>query len=234
MMENVLRNIFSGKTGETVHNEFIKFSRGIFENRYLIYAKKQKDRWNIKAGYEFANFFVRKILEKTRNELDIRGIIVFTGNLEGSKISIERIKQFMGVKQYIINTKVNALDIIYLMDKYPKAFFALSMKNGNEELKIKAKAPKGGKPSNKGGKEVKADFCSLKTSDKTIVEDLFFDFPIFNEIKVKHTVKIDEIIIPRDIDDPVKMREMSKRKGKIIREINADGRAEIKEAVFEA
>lgn len=102
------------------------------------------------------------------------------------------------------------------------------------ELKIKAKAPKSAKPSNKGEKEIKADFCSLKTNDGSIIEDLFFDFPNFTEIKIKHSLNIQEVIIPKGIDDPVKMRETSKRKGKIIREINVDGRIEKKEIEFEA
>lgn len=233
-MESVLKRIFSGKSDEEVHGEFIKFSRGVFDNRYLIEAKKQKDKWNIKTGYEFANFLVRKCLEKINGEIDISGIIVFTGSLEDSKVPIERVKQFMGIKQYIINAKVNASDVLNLMNKYPKAFFALSLKFGDGELKIKAKAPKSAKPSNKEDKEVKADFCSLKTNDQGIIDDLFFDFHDFNEIKIKHSLNIQEVIIPKGIDDPVKMREMSKRKGKIIREINVDGRVEKKEVEFEA
>jgi len=233
-MENVMKRIFSGKSDDDMHNEFVKFSRGIFNDRYLIQAKKQKDLWSIKTGNEFANFLVRRCLERINGEINISGIIVYTGNLEDSKIPIERVKQFMGIKQYVINSKIRTLDILESMNKYPKAFFALSFKFDNMELKIKAKAPKSAKPSNKDGKEVKANFCSLKTSDKSIIDDLFFDFPNFNEIKIKHSLQISEVIIPKDIDDPVKMREMSKRKGKIIREINIDSRIERKEIGFEA
>lgn len=225
--------IFSGKSDNNMHNEFIKFSRGVFNNRYLVQAKKQKDSWSVKTGYEFANFLVRECLEKINGEIDISGIIVYTGNLGDSKIPIERVKQFMGIKQYVINTKIRPSDILESMDKCPKAFYALSFKFDNGELKIKAKAPKSAKPSNKGDKEVKADFCSLKTKDKSIIDDLFFDFSNFNEIKIKHSLQITEVIIPKGIDDPVKMREMSKRKGKIIREANVDGRIEKKEIEFE-
>ncbi len=233
-MESVLKKIFSGKSDEVVHNEFIKFSRGIFDNRYLIEAKKQKDRWNIKTGYEFANFLVEKCLIKVNGEVDLSGVIVYTGNLSDSKVPIERIKQFMGVKQYIINTRINTSDVLDLMHKHPKAFYALSFKFDDGELKIKPKAPKGAKPSNKGGGKPKADFCSLKTNDKSIIDDLFFDFPDFNEIQIKHTLKIDEVIIPKGVDDPVQMRKMSKRRGKIIREINAGGQSEKREVEFEA
>ena len=233
-MENVIKRIFSEKIDEDIHNEFIKFSRGIFANKYLLDAKKQKDNWTIKTGYEFANFLVRKCLDKISEEVEVKGIIVFTGALSESKIPIERVKQFMGIKQYVINTKANSGNIIDLMNRYPKAFFALSFKFDNGELKIKAKAPKGAKPSTKGGVEPKADFCSLKTKDESLVRDLFFDFADFKEIYIKHTLQIDSIELPKGIADPMKMRELSKRKGKIIREIRIDGRTDKKEVGFEA
>ncbi|MDO8509383.1 MAG: hypothetical protein Q7S27_06915 [Nanoarchaeota archaeon] len=233
-MENVLKRIFSGKSDDDMHNEFIKFSRGIFANRYLLYGKKQKDKWTIKTGCEFANFLVRRCLEKSEGEISATGIIVYTGSLGDSKIPIERVKQFMGIKQYVINSKVKVSDVLEAMDKYPKAFFALTFSIPTAELKIKAKAPKSSKPSTKGDAEVKADFCSLKTTNKELVEDLFFDFPQFNEIKIKHILDIEKVIIPTNISDPVKMREMSKRKGKIIRDITVDGKTEKKEVSFEA
>jgi len=233
-MESVLKKIFSGKNDEEIHNEFIKFSRGIFNNRYLIQAKKQKDSWSIKTGYEFANFFVRKCLSRIAGEIDLKGAVVYTGRLDDIKIPISRVKQFMGVKQYIIETKVKASEVLDLMNKHPKAFYALSFKFEDGELKIKAKAPKSAKPSNKGDGEPKGNFCALKTKDKEIISDLFFDFPDFKEIQIKHSLNIEEIILPKEVEDPVKLRELSKRKGKIIREIKVDGKSDKKEVSFEA
>ena len=58
----------------------------------------------------------------------------------------------------------------------------LLFKTNNSELKIKGKAPKSGKPGKKGDDEApKADFCSLKTSDREIMKDLFFDLHDFSE-----------------------------------------------------
>ena len=58
-MSSVLKKIFSEQSDEEVHNEFIKFGKGVFENRYLLEAKKQKDKWAIKTSAEFSNFLVR-------------------------------------------------------------------------------------------------------------------------------------------------------------------------------
>jgi hypothetical protein len=119
------------------------------------------------------------------------------------------------------------------MNKYPKAFFALTFNVEGYELKVKAKAPKSAKPSASGEKEPVPDFCSLKTNDNNIIKDLFFD-GTGDLIKIKNTIVVEEIKIPKGIENPVEMREKSVRKGKIIRTINLDGKEVVRELVFEA
>ncbi|MEK6844030.1 MAG: hypothetical protein AABX83_01240 [Nanoarchaeota archaeon] len=234
-MENFLKKIFSRHFDNTVHEELIKFGRGMFQNKYLVEAKKQKSLWGIKTGAEFANFLVKKCLEEVKGEIDVTGAIICTTDLRKDlKFNIERIKQFAGVKQHIINTKVSVSNLLETMAKYPRAFYALSFSTPDNTLKIKAKAPKSGKPGKKGGQEEpKADFCSLKTSKKELVDELIFDFHDFKEIRIKHTLIIDSVILPQGVNDPVKIRELAKKKGKIIRYIKVDGRDETKEAEFE-
>lgn len=232
-MENVVRKIFSGKSDDYVHLDFVKFGKGVFKNRYLLEAKKQKDRWSIKSSADFANFLVRRCLEKASGEIEIKGVIVANSKIEeDAGFPIERVKQFMGIKQAIVNAKVSPQKVIGLMDRYPKAFFALSFSTKDCELKIKAKAPKSAKPAATGEKEPKPEFCSLKTSDKGIVEDLFFDRSEFNEISARHTLEIKEIVLPKGESDPVRIRELAKRKGKLIRELNVDGQANKSEKEF--
>jgi len=234
-MNSAIYEIFVNKNGKNVHDEFVKFSRGVFSDKYLIEAKKQKDKWNIKTSPEFANFLVKYCLEKIKKEIEVSGVIVSTFDIsEKAEFNIERIKQFMGVKQAVVNTKTSPEKIISLMNVYPKAFFALSFNSEEYQLKIKPKAPKSAKPSTTGEKEASADFCSLKTSDKGIISDLFFDNPEFNEAKIKHNIVIKEIILPTNEKDPVKIRENAVRKGKIERIAFYDGKEKKIEADFEA
>lgn len=226
MVENVIKKIFAGKADGEVHNDFIKFGKGSFTNRYLIEGKKQKEKWSIKTNSEFTNFIVRKCLEKASGEIEVKGVIVVSTKIDGAvEFPIERIKQFMGVKQAVINTKISPKKILDVMDKFPKAFFALSFSTKDSVLKTKAKAPKSAKPSTGGDKAPAANFCALKTTDKGLVEDLFFDCPDFIEITARHTLQIDSIVYPKGETDPVKIRELAQRKGKLIRELNVNGRA---------
>ena len=111
------------------------------------------------------------------------------------------------------------------MGCFPKVFFALSFeaKKDDTSLKIKAKAPKSGKPGTKEEETPKADFCKLVTTDKNIAGSFIFEKHDFKEAEIKHCFIIDEIIIPKGETDYAKIREIAKRKGKIIREAKIDG-----------
>ncbi|MDO8459515.1 MAG: hypothetical protein Q7S74_00230 [Nanoarchaeota archaeon] len=232
-MENVIRKIFLGKCDEEVHSDFVKFSKGVFENRYLLDGKAQKDKWSIKSSAEFGNFFVRAGLEKINSQIQVTGAIISTLDLQKDiNFPIENVKRYMGIKQLIINTKIDPKNILQLMIKYPKAFYALSFSIEGYELKIKAKAPKSGKPSGKGEAEPKADFCSLKTSNKDIVNDLFFDYSNFKDIFIKHILNITEIVIPQNVKDPKEIRELSKRKGVLKRIVKVDNQSKTSEKDF--
>ena len=236
-MKNVINKIFSGECDEEVHLDFMKFSKGKFENRYLMEGKKQAGKWSVKSSAEFGNYFVRRCLENFDGSVQVKGAIICTMKEIKKDIDFEISgeKGYMGIKQFLIDTFVSSEKILNLMDKYPRAFYALSFKNDNFELKIKPKAPKSGKPSNKeDDKGPKADFCSLKTSDKSVVDDLFFDFSDWKEIKIKHTIEVQEIELPSGVKEPTEMREKAVRKGVIIRKVEVDGCEEIKEKEFRA
>jgi len=232
---SVINKIFLKKSDGEVHSDFVKFSKGVFNDRYLVDAKKQGDGWSIKTGSEFANFLVRKCIESLKEEVDIKGVIVATFKVaDEAGFPIENIKQFMGVKQSVVNTRVIPEKIIKLMDRYPRAFFALSFSGNNFELKIKARAPKSAKPSTKGDKKVKAVFCSIKTSNQEIVDDLLFDCKNESAVSIKHIVQVNEIEISKDAKTPEEMREKAIRKGKIIRIIKSGDKETRKEIDFSA
>lgn len=231
----IIKKIFEKKFDDEVHGDFLKFGKGEFKEKYLIECKKQKDKLVVKTGPEFANYLVRKGLEKASGKVSVTGVIVSTLQLD---IPISKgIKQFMGVKQYQVSGEIDSKQILDLMNKYPRAFFALTFNLPDYELKVKPKAPKSAKPSTSGEKEPKAEFCSLKTSDKSFEKEFLFDVnQDFKEISIKHTLKITDMMYPKDFAKmkPEEVRAQSKRKGILIREIDLDGKVEKKEAPFEA
>lgn len=230
---NFIKKIFSNKIDDKVHLQFQKFSKGEFKNKAIIEAKNSNGKYTIKTSAEFANELVRVISEKLGEEkVKITGAVVSTSDLEG-KIEYKDKKQFQGVKRYLIDNEMSGKEIISLLNEFPKVFFALSFNAGENKLKIKPKAPKSGKPG-KGDEAPKADFCTLKTNDKEIAESFVFENPNFKTAKIKHTFVINDLVYPKDETDYAKIRELAKRKGKIIRNAVIDEKEETIEKDFEA
>ncbi len=234
---NFIKKAVEGKVDAETHIQFQKFSRGEFRNRALIRAKNSNGKYSISTSAEFANDLVRTMAEKLGdNKTKITGAIVSTTDLKG-KIDFVEIKQFQGVKRYLLDKEMSGKEILSLLHEFPKNFFALTFEAGENKLKIKPKAPKSAKPGSKGEEAPKADFCSLKTNDKSIAEDLIFENPGFKEAEINHTFMIEQIMIPDELKnskDFAKIREESKRKGKIVRKSKINGIESVKEYGFEA
>lgn len=234
---NFIKKIFDKKREDSIHLQFQKFSKGEFINRALIKAKYSAGKYTINTGAEFANELVRMVAEKLGNEkTNVTGAIVSTNDLKG-KLDFKEIKQFQGVKRYLIDKEMSGNEIIQLLNEFPKTFFALTFNAGETTLKIKPKAPKSGKPGKEKDGGPQADFCTLKTKDKEIGQSFVFEKPDFKNAEINHTFYIEQIVIPDELKsskDFAKIREDSLRKGKILRKAIIDGENKTKEFEFEA
>ena len=233
---NFIKKIFDNQIDNSVHLQFQKFSRGEFKNRALIEAKKSKPGYKIKTSAEFANELVKIMAKKLgERKTNVTGAIISTSDLK-NEIKFKEIKQFQGVKRYLIDNEMSGKEILELLEKFPKTFFALSFSVDEDVLKIKPKSPKSGK-SGKEKEEIKVDFCSLKTSDSEIGKSFVFEKPDFNDALIKHVFLIEKIEIPNELKnskDFAMVREKSKRAGKIIRIANIDEKEEKREKEFSA
>jgi hypothetical protein len=237
---NFIYDIFKqkGDKEELIHLQFQKFSKGEFRDRALVDAKSSAKMYTIKTSAEFANGLVRTVAEKLGDDVTrVTGAVVSTQDLKG-ELNFKEIKQFQGVKRYLIDDEMSGESIIQLLDKFPRNFFALSFSaaKDNTILKVKPKAPKSGK-AGKGDEKPNADFCTLKTTDKDIAKSFIFENPDFKTAKINHTYIIESLEIPEELKeegDFAKMREGAKRKGKIIRDAIIDGEGIKTETDFEA
>jgi hypothetical protein len=242
-MEFFINKIFDGKIDDWVHVQFQKFSRGEFQRRAMFKIKNSSGNFTIDTTSEYAKEFVRLMGEKLGSgKALVTGALISALDLEG-KFKYEEKKMAIGVKKYIVNREMTGKEIVDLCDSIPKAFFGLSFKVGDEELKVKDKSPKSAKGASSAPKgredELKIDFIKLKTSDKKIVESLLFDSETkdFKKAEVRHDFIITDIVIPSELKnekDFAKVREMAHRKGKIVRVIDIDGKKVTKEIEFEA
>lgn len=223
VMSFVLESIMRKVSDPTVHDAFIKYSKGIFNQKYLVQSKKGKEGWAIKTSAEYVNSIIGAGLERISGTVDVTGVIVATFNVaEEAGFPTEGLKQFMGIKQVIVEGSIPAQKILALMQKQPRAFYALSFTFPGGSIKTKAKAPKSAKPSTKETTEIAPDFCTLKTTDESLVAQILLDVPSAKTVTLSHSIAITSIELPKGITDPVQLREGSIRVGTIERTVIAD------------
>lgn len=235
-MDFFIKKIFNGKSDNLVHLQFQKYSKGEFKNKACVKVTNSGNKFSMATGYEYANEIVRAVAEKLGdNKSLVTGSVITTKDLT-NELDFKDKKQFMGVKQYVIEKEMTGKEIMEICDKFPTAFIALSFSIGDTELKIKAKAPKSAKPSTKIEEKPKIDFCKLITTDRTLFQAMIFEPDLQNikKVEIYHDLIITDIILPKGERDFAKMREMAKRKGKVVRKIFFDEKETRREASFEA
>lgn len=231
---NFIKKIFDGRIDDSVRLQFQKFGKGEYRDRALIEVKKSGNKHHIKTSSEFANELVKITAEKLgEKKTNVSGAVVSTSDLK-NELKYKEIKQFQGVKRYLIDGEMSGKEILGLLEKFPKTFFALSFSFDNEVLKIKPKAPKSGKPG-KDDDLPKAGFCSLKTNDQNTAKSFVFEKGDFSRANVGHNFFVTSLEIPEELkksSDFAKMREESKRIGKVVRKAIIDGKEIISEKEF--
>jgi len=228
-MKFYINKIFDDEVDDLAHIQFIKYSRGEFKYKAMVAVKAQaKGIFKVGTTAEYGNELVRYLAEKVGDsQVKVSGVIMTTQNLDG-EFDYDDKKNALGVKKYVLDREMTGSKILELLDKFPKCFFGLSMKVGDTDLKIKPKSPKSPKPGNKADSEIKIDFCKLKTDDKDLVNGLLFDVKDFKQVRISHTLMIEEIVVSDELKseadgDYAKIKEMAKRKGRIVRELTVDG-----------
>ena len=104
---NFIKKIFDDAIDESVHLQFMKFSKGEFKNKANVKVKRSGRKNSINTSAEFANELVRVMAEKLgERKTNVTGAIVSTSDLK-NKIYYKEIKQFQGVKRYLIHKEEN-------------------------------------------------------------------------------------------------------------------------------
>lgn len=242
----IIKKIFDGAIDDEVHVAFLKFGRGVYRGKYLLEGKRQAKNWAVKTGAEYANFLVRWCLGSFTEKVRVSGVIVSTLDLRDEiGFDLKKVGNFQGVRKHVVDCEVEPQAIFDLMDKYPKAFFALSFKSPLDSkhqtgqgfvLKIKPKAPASGKPGKKKEDGPVADFCTLKTRDEGILKELFFDVGKFDVVRIAHEIDVTDIVYPTNMENlkPTEIRELAKRKGILKRVAVVDGDERVSQTEFVA
>lgn len=216
-MDSFIKKILTGKTDDESRRYFLRFGKGNYKRRFLISLTKG-DKIKVRTSFEFANDLVKFVNELKK--------LRFSGKI----LSKEQVPELKGRKK----AGVFVYEVIdQILDNLKNVYYHLLDVNDAEiNLKIKKALPKPGKDDEK----IDEGFCSLIVDSKYLNQlknAFFWDIPEnVKKVEIEHEIKINEIIIPKGEIDPVKIRELAKRKGKIIRTVIIDGKETKKEYDF--
>ncbi len=223
---NFIRKIYEKNVDEKVHQKFIRYSTGEFEKEEFM-IKKGSSFVQIKAGFEYLDVMFDLIAQCVSEDVSLNGVIITKNNIinELNEFGIEP-KKVTG-KKYTIEETMTSDKFKEFVNKFNSYSLLIKLKSGKYSISVKKSIPKPGKILEKF---VTAKF-GLKDLD-LIKKEFLFDIKVdnFKDISIKHTYVIDEIIIPDEFkNNPEEARLNAKRKGRIIRKIDIDGKTEEKE-----
>jgi|TARA_B100001971_G_C18249184_1_gene576794 hypothetical protein len=230
---NFVKKIFEDNIDSEVHQQFIRFGKGDYKGRFRLGFWKTK-KIKIKTSFEFANDLV--LLCSRFGDCKVSGMVLSKKNISDlmNENNIEGNSETKkGGLYYQNDISEQELKREQLIELEKESYSTLLDIEGNGfKLKVKKKLPKPGKSEEK----IDDRFCVLETDEKfysEIKKDLFWDMPESKKIDIRHEVIIDEIVMPEGEKDFSKIRELAKRKGKIIRKAEIDGKEVLSEKEFE-
>lgn len=218
-----IKKIFQNKIDNLLHMQFVRFSRGIFENRAIV-SISRNGKIKISGTYDaatdmalFAAFLAKKI------------------NVSGVLMSREEIPEFKGEKKKgLFVYELNQSITYEQLERISKNAFAMLFDCSMEGISLKTKKTLP-KPSPKSAAKVNDKFCVAKLDIKfwpQVKEEFLFDLPEGKKYYISNKYEINELILPENEKNSEKLRLLTKRKGKVTRKSIVDSKEIIQEKSF--
>lgn len=225
---NFIKKIFEDKADDLTHRIFSRFGKGDYDNRGLIEIKTGS-KINIKTSFEFSNYLFN-LVSNLIDKGEVKGKIISDEDFE-KELDFENNYSKRG-KMYTaeLDLELDSNKMKEIYEKFKLKNILLSVNSDKVKLICKTSLPK-------PGGVLKNNFCKLscdKGFKEIILKEFAFDVKDFKKLNITHEFIIDDLIIPEEYEnDFKKARHYAKRKGKIIRNINLDGKEICKEKKIE-
>lgn len=217
-MVSFIKKVFLGAVDEAAHRQFTRYGRGVYNGKAVINFWKTS-KIKLSGSYEYAQDFVQFASELGAN---FSGIVLSKEPIEG----LQGKKKSGLIEYHFSGDSDKAREISY------KAYAVLLDSEGSVLLKMKKKLPKPGKS---GDAKIDDKFCTMEIGleHEGKARDWFFWDGNGKKMRAVHEYHITDILLPQGEKDPELIRLHSKRKGKLIRKLDIDGKIEVTEKSFE-
>lgn len=219
---NFIRDAIGGRVDEFCHRQFVRYGKGEFE-RLLFGLRVYTNNFNVKASFDFGNELFHLISENIKEDAHIKGKVIVGRDFKSelNDIGLEPADYSRRGKLYTaeFDCTANPHQLKQIFEQFKYNFILLSVSSKEFSFHTKPGIPK------LGGK-VKDNFCSASLP-LSLLGEFAFDFPSpqFKQAKIMHKLVIDEVVIPKEYEGNAEQERLNaKRKGKLIRIMNIDGR----------
>lgn len=221
-----IKEIVNGKCSERTKGKFVRYSKGTFVGP-LLKIRFTKDAIKVHGSFHFVDELIDLVAEVLgEKEVHIKGSLVWNRDLnpELSKVGIKysKVTKSRGLFKYVLDNNVRFKSFVEMLGDFN---LLLSVKTDEVSLISKPTFPK-------PNKEFTNDFCKATfpiSMKKRILEEFAFDVEEdFKVVEIKHTIEVNNIDIPKDVDSFEEARRLAKREGEIERIIIIDNKKETK------
>ena len=229
------------KNHMNIHRHFYRYSKGDFIGPALR-VTLSKARITLRGSHEYEDL-IQEIVVKTidADQIDVDGVLITGSNINDDLQALGldwKLKKSTGkTKNYKaeISDKITSDTFLKTIEKFRINSYLLLSFNINPSCKVstKKRIPQ---PSKKKAEDddinKRVQFCigvidntekNLKLLIDSALQDFRSDLPNrFKNLKLLNNYKIEEIILPKDVENSMLLRIMAIRKGKMFRSLQID------------
>jgi len=221
-----IKKLFLGQADDSVHAQFVRFGKGIFENK-AVYSAAKSGQIKINGTFELANDFV-KFAAANSKKMNVKGIIMAREDL-----GLGESKEKKGLFYFDVDKEIGSEELLKIGEKAYAMLLDCEAEGISIKMKKKIPRPK----AQIGDKLPKIDdkFCVMFLPQglwSKAKDEFLFGLPEGKKYKLSHSYTISEIILPKGEKDFEKMRLLAKKKGTIKRIALVDGKEIVQEKEF--
>jgi hypothetical protein len=220
-----IKKIWKKASDDSAHRQFIRFSKGIFENKAVLNIGRN-GKIKISGTYDCVTDAVAFIASLTA-KVNVSGLVISRTAIPGIHGNEKK-----GAISYNFNEELDSKKLLEITKA--SIYALLDCEASGIELKTKKTIPR---PGSRSSDKVNDKFFTASIDIKfwpQVKEEFLFDLPEGKKYRLSHKYEISSIILPKGEKDFEKMRLMAKKKGRMTRTAEIDGKTISQEIDFEA
>ncbi|HEX54696.1 MAG: hypothetical protein DRO94_02430 [Candidatus Altiarchaeales archaeon] len=225
---NFLKEIFMGNQNQDyIHDRFVRYGRGKFSGPKIRIKKNMHIR--LEGTYEYVNIIGELIAKNSRNSgnFSVRGEIIskydFRDFINDIALRYHKKRELFHAR---INSTIESEKLMEIYSKLKHAYILLDLTSDDKKLRLKTKKklPKPGTIDEKFFSAILPPSLMGVVEDEIILMDSNLDSNPGN-VTITHQYLIEDLIIPdKYVNNPKLARINARRVGKIVREVEINGK----------